>query len=512
MIPSLFVHFTRRDFSGPILPLAHLSADRLSWSAFGGPHQALLSASGDLNALLELASLLRCGVMLRDHQNTPVWWGFVQEVVIFLPEMQIKLSLEHLFNQVTVQYSFLSPDNKLADQYQTSSASHPQSQREFGIKETILHRTCLDESFAEYLRDTFLALHAFPSSELSQRSDHGDVFAQLLCSGWFKSLAWRHYANPEGFYANYGPGPGVFAFGDSTSHRFVGQSFIPSAAVSLKHAFFKLRKQGAPSSSLNARLYSQSGYYPDTLLATSSTVSGADIPGTKYAWFKFTFSTPYLLSSGEPYWIVLNPLALDPDNYFYVKTDENMCFSQTLRFARYLDQTLSAWITLPSETDPGSNPDLIFRLVCVSDTGAQLAAIAAAGGQFFQKITSLTSGVQTSPYRNQSDDCLKEIQSLMNLGTANKRLILSTVSPQRFLKFYEQPDPNDADIFIDAHARFYTKAHVPLPTYLPPVGRFARLASTTRFSLPWDRNRLPACFIERADYYPRTGRVVVRSM
>jgi hypothetical protein len=178
---------------------------------------------------------------------------------------------------------------------------------------------------------------------------------------------------------------------------------------------------------------------------------------------------------------------------------------------RYYNQSSGTWLPIPSETDPGSKPDLVFRFVCLSDTGSQLFDIASAGDQFFEKIIGLTTGVQSSPFRNNGFDCLKEIETLMKVGTSNKRWVLASVTPERFLKFYEQPDTDEADIYIDSKSRFFTKHQVQLPSYLPPVGRFARLAATTRVSLPWDRNRLPACFIAYVEYFPQTGTVSVRN-
>jgi len=506
------VNFSRRDFSGPVLPAVSLTPDRLSWSAFGGPHQASFSARDAFQNLLDLASLLRCGVMVRDHQNTPVWWGFVDQVIIFLEEVQVKVSLDALFNQVKVVYSFLSPDNKLADQFETDWAVNLQSQREFGIKATILRRTNLDDHFAASLRDTFLSLHAFPTSELSQRSQSGYVRADIHCSGWFKTLAWQNYQNQEGFYANYGPGPGVFAFGDSPAQRLVAQSFIPGADVALKYAYFRLRAEGSPTTSLTAQVRENDSWRPGAVLSESSPVSGASLPGLKYAWFRFAWQTPFQLSAGVRYWITLDPGDVDPVNYFYIKTDENMNYRQLWQFGRYYNQSTDTWLLIPSITAPDSRPDLIFRLVCVSDTGDQIVDIASSCNQFFEKVLSFSTGVLSSPYRINGVDGLKEIQDLMNLGTSRQRLVLAKVTPERHLIFYEQPDPDQPDIYIDAHSRFFTKQCVPIPSYLPPVGRFARLAATTRFNLPWDRNRLPACFILRADYFPQTGRVVVKSL
>ena len=505
-----YISFTRRDFSGPVMPVVDLEPERLTWSAFGGADWALINARGPVQNLLELASLLRCGVEVVDQQSTPVWWGFVDEVTIFLARVQVRVTLDNFFNQVRVRYSFISPDNKLADQLETSSAANAQSQREFGVKETVLYRTDLDEDFAESLRDTFLSLHAWPTSELSQRAEPGQVHAELHCSGWFKTLAWQSYQNLDGFYANYGPGPGVFAFGDSVNHRYAGQSFTPGVNCDLKYAYFRIRKEGSPATNLTARLHQDSGGYPQSVIATSETVSAASISREGYEWMKFTWSTPYTLTGGQRYWISLNPGGVNAANYYILKIDENM--NLVGQGGKYYDQSASTWNKLPSITAPGSRPDVYFRVVCLSDTGEQLAAIAGEGGQFLTKITSLTTGVMASAYRNNGHDCYEEILSLMRLGTSNQRLVLAGVTPGRHLQFYEQPDPEEADLYMDGESRFFTKTCAPFPSYHPPVGRWVRLAAVTDIRLPWDRNRLPACFIAGAAYFPRDRRVVVKAV
>lgn len=506
------ISFTRRDFSGPIIPAVSLQPERLTWSAFGGPEQADLTARGTVQNLLELASLLRCGVQVADRYGEPVWWGYVDQVTIFLEHVQVSVSLENQFNRVRVQYSFISPDNRLADQDETDPADNPQSQLEFGIKETVLKRTDIDHNFADSLRDTFLSLNAWPVSELSQRSSPGQVYASLHCSGWFKTLAWRSYENSDGFYANYGPGPGVAPLGDTAAHRFVAQSFTPGVDCDLKYAFFQIRKQGSPATSVTITLHADNAGVPaSAVLATSYSRSAGLFSISKYTWQKFVWATPYTLTAGQKYWVRLNAGVLDTSNYICVKMDENMGFEQVGHYGKVYSSSTSAWGYLPSITEPGSRPDLIFRFVCRSDTGDQLAAIATAGGQFFEKITSLETGIQASPYRMNGCDCLKEIETLLNLGTSNKRLVLARITPERHLAFYEQPDPDEADLYMDGQSRFFTKTCAPLPPYLPPVGRFVRLAAVTDIRMPWDRNRMPACFIASAEYFPGDGRVVVKS-
>lgn len=496
----------RRDFSGPIILDLPVQPENLTWTAFGGPERAELRITGPAGKLMDLTGLLRCGVTVRDMQGEPVWWGYVEEVEVALEDVEIRVSLADLTNKVSVQYDFMSPDNRAGDRSLTDAADDLRSQAEYGVKECLLLKHNIDDDQAAAWRDTWLRQHAWPISHLGQRVDPGENQARLFCSGWFKTLAWRPYRHGEGFYANYGPGPGAFAFGNSNNSTYVGQSFVPGTDSGLRVAYFLLRNVGGATRTLTARLHMDNGGIPGTVIATSDPLSPVGLPDQSYAWAKFTFAAPCPLTGGSQYWVTLDPNGVNGAAYFMLRLDENMNFAGGE--GRYYDQTVGVWNFLP----PGDKPDTIFRFVFVSETSEQLLGIAAVGGQFFQRITAEPTGICTSPYRMAGLNCLTEIETLLKLGTHNQRLVLAKVSPDRHLRFYEQPDPEEVDVYLDHHSRFYTAEGVPLKPWFPPIGRFARLSGSNRVNLPWDKYRLPACFISGAEYNPVTGQLRIRTL
>jgi len=497
------VDFSTRDFSAPILTGLNLVPLQLKWSVNGGPECAQLQLTGGGDQLIEACRLLRCPVMICDITGTPVWWGYVEEVIVYLDGAQIKVSLEPLFNKVSLRYSFISPNAVLSDLLTTTVAENGASQAEYGIKEITLQRFGVDDDFALNLRDTFLSAAAWPGSALSQNLTGKHARVILKCAGWFKTLAWQHYQNLEGFYANAGSGPGVFNFAQSSAYRYPSQVFTPGASGALKYAYFQLRGVGNPSRNLNAQLRDAGG----SLLATSEAVSGSTLSGLSYRWEKFIFSSPYTLAGGTTYMIGVTGNTTDAVRYFAIRSDENQSYLNG--YAKYW--TGSTWLYLPSVTNPGGAPDLIFRAVCISDTGSQILSIANAGDQFFTRITAPSSNVLTCPHRDNGEDCLKEIQSLMTLGTSNHRRILARVTPERQLEFYEQPDPETPSVYMDGRGQFWTFQGTPLKAYFPPVGQFARYSGSGRIILPFDKARIPACFIEGASYNPQTGRLRIQS-
>ena len=497
------VQFSTRDFSVPVLIGLQAEPIRLDWSAYGGPERALIRMTGDEGELIDLPRLLRSPVMINDRAGSPVWWGYVEEVDIFLDRVRFRVYLDTLYNKVSVRYGFISPDHTSEAVLVTEFANNIRSQAEFGVKEIVLHREGVDDVFSENLRDTFLKAVAWPKTTLSQQSKPGKPHALVRCAGWFKTLSWLPYQNGEGFYANTGSSPGTFTFGQSTSYQNPSQVFTPGASGSLKAAYFQLRGVGDPSRDLNAQLRDASG----ALLAVSEGVSGSTLSNISYRWVKFSFTAPYNLAAGTSYMIGVTGNTPDPARYFAIRTDENQGYENG--FGRYYNG--ASWGNLPSITNPGGAPDLLFRALCITDTGAQISAIANAGNQFFTRITTPDTEVLICPFRDNGFDCLKEIKALMALGTTRQRKLFARVLPERQLDFYEQPDPDSPSVYLSARGQFFTCQGTALREYFPPVGQFACYSGSSRIMLPFDKHRVPVCFIERASYWPKTGKVVINS-
>jgi len=499
---SYSVRIEEPDFSNPIIGNYKTEPIYFSWSAFGGPQVSHLKLTGSLRSLIASLRLLRSPVTVYADTTSPVWWGYVREVTIYFGELQIIATLDQLFNKVKVQYSFLSPDNHMADQSETAWVENTPSQTLFGIKELIIHRSKIDDDFADNLASTFLDGHAWPGSEFSQSHlDDPTAYAVVKCAGWFETLNWKYYENLTNFYANYGPGPGTFEFSIPTA-RIPSQLFRANANGYLKYVYFQLRKIGSPTRNLYATLRDSTG----TVIATSDTFASAALDTDSYTWVKFTFSTPQLLTSGTYYLLGVMAGTTDAANYFGIKTDENQGYPGG--YARYYNA--GTWYDIPSITHPGRRCDLIFRAVLVSDTGDQINAIATAGDQFFSKIVTPTTGLLTSPYRANGYSCYREILDLLKLGTGS-RLVLAKVDHRRQLEFYEQPDPQTPTAFLDDDCIFYDAYGQPLKPHNPPVGQFAAYRGSADLLLPFDSPKSPPAFIGLVEYWPETGGVKIHS-
>jgi hypothetical protein len=388
---TLSVTILNRDFTTPPIKPYDFKVDKLTWNAAGGCDQGFFSTLASSDRLLEFSSLLRCPVSVADETWEPCWHGYIDQVTITFDNVKFTMELNQLFNRVQVRFSFISPDRRYSDIYQTAFKDNVLSQETYGIRENILYRRNIDDQFALDLRNTFLNSNSFPLLQFSPSKsseaalDKQQTKITLRCAGWFSTLDWRYHSNFDYYYANHGPGPGSQAFGDGTT-SLVGQSFIPGVSLvpgttlSIKYAYVVLRKVGTPLSGMTALIYSDSGGNPNAILATSGIFAGSTLSSTSYTWTMFTFATPVSLSAGTRYWLVINPNTSSATNHYQLRVDENASFQQTGARAK---RFTSSWGLIPNVSTPGSHSHLYFRAVCIEDTGITLKNIAAAGNQFF---------------------------------------------------------------------------------------------------------------------------------
>lgn len=94
--------------------------------------------------------------------------------------------------------------------------------------------------------------------------------------------------------------------GDSTTLH-LGSSFTAAASYSVSKATVRLQKTGAPSFTMVARIYSDTGGSgPGTQIGADSveTLSATTVTAS-YANYDFTWSSPIALTNGTRYWLVM---------------------------------------------------------------------------------------------------------------------------------------------------------------------------------------------------------------
>lgn len=499
------VDFRNRANTIPVITGCTAEPEILSWCTEGGPESARITLRGSENNLFKCLSLLRCHTMISAANGEDVWWGYVEKVTLFQGQSKFEISLEELYNKVKVIYSFPSPEGLSAEKQETSIAESSYSQSEYGQREKTIRQFNIDDDTAENLRDTFLEGHFWPRAVLEENHSSKENRVEIECAGWFKTFGWLDYECLEGYIQNNGPGPGSFLFGDGAGHQYPGQQFMAKGTHALKTVFFMLKKVGSPTQNITVRLTSDSAGNPNAVLATSDAYPAASLSANGFEWIRFEFSTPYTLTDGTPYWLIIDQNGISGSHYFSIRVDENMNFLDGE--GKYFNG--ANWVNFTNSTHPHGNPDLYFRAVCVQDTGTQLYNIANTGNQFYEKIIANLSGIATSPYALSGASCLSRIRKLMQIGTENQRPLIAVSTKENHLYFYEQPEKSQPTTYLTAQGKFITAKGIERKPYNPPVGEWVGFGSTNLQHSPFDVQWVPLSFIHRAALDCRTGHLKI---
>lgn len=124
------------------------------------------------------------------------------------------------------------------------------------------------------------------------------------------------------------------------------------------------------------------------------------------------------------------------------------------------------------------------------------------GTEFFSGVDVIdTTGVYPPEYQNGDANAKEIISRLLEYGTANDRRLLAYVTPERYLRVYEQPDPLVLDLVLTTRGSVEDRMGTELTSSSPPVGRWASITE----ALPWHSagkfvSGIDAVFIESAEW------------
>ncbi len=469
---SFEVIFYARDLTHLISqPPVRLQVERLRWSAFGGAASAVVHASGSPVALADLTNWLRCPLSIHNDLGQLVWWGYLNEVSLGRAGGVVHTSLEEMANRVAVAYTSLAPADQGGESQMTAWAEDPLSQARYGVKERVIRRGNIDESFALQLRDHSLAQQKQPPVSLApgvmQSLPVGQ--ARLDCRGWMHTLSWRSFQTSAGLISNASSQQGTQALGDASNHQELAQSFVPSADIALGSVDLRIRREGSPTDNLVLSIQADSSGVPSGTSLGSVSIGGASLAEESYPWVRFSFNTPVSLSANARYWLVIGRSgALSTANYYQLGVDERLSYTPG-RFKIY-DQGSGVWLgRVP-------NTDLLFKAFGARETTLQLADIYQTGNQFFTGFDArVASGVFTPPFESGADTCLDVFERLLQLGTTNQRLLTAWVSAERRLVVQEQAKVGVCDHWLDENGAYYDHLGNRLMSGVLPVGEWVRL-------------------------------------
>ena len=487
----------RRDFSAlAVQPGVEFKVERYSRNVIGGPKRATISATGDYAELWNLLNHFRAPVEIYTDRGERVWWGYISAVE---PDVNVGFGadLATMYNRIAVGYTNQNV------RFTTQWSENADSVSAYGQKEILLSKTDSNLADALALRDTALAERATPSSPL-KFSGSGSPKATITCSGWLETLDWKYYTNLTGKESYEITGSGGREIGED-DRPILAQSFQIAATTAWNATSIWIRpwKQGdtIPTDNLVVSLCSDAAGVPGTVLASGS-LAAADI-GLQAEWLEVVLSAAVTLNPATTYWIKINRSgAVAESNYFMVDTNFNAGYE---RGAILLYNTnLAAWT---SESLWG---DLLFQIIGNTETSGQIGTLITNCGQFFGgTILEAASGINANPYRDGDTGALYELLKILAVGTSNKRRLLCEVTPNRYLRVYEEPaKPTVAaqSYALDRSRQLMTQYLTPINPELCTVGVWCHLVdvipATVDFSLVADPSLF---FIDEAEYDMASG-------
>lgn len=252
--------------------------------------------------------------------------------------------------------------------------------------------------------------------------------------------------------------------------------------------------EGSPADDLRVRLYTDSSGAPGSLLATG-TFTG--VPSGA-AWLTFELDSEVSLSLATTYHLQVDRTgAPDATNYFVIGVDEG------LHYASYVMKVWngSAWVRRAEDAD------LAFIIGGVEETTTQIET-ALASAEFITDVDIKdASGIATSPYRNGDQRLLDVVRELLKAGVSGGARLLATVTKDRIVRLYQEPDKADYAYLINRRGQLATRTNGPVDLQKCPVAEWVR-----RTDIPGEANTerlvdLSKFFIQAASFDVANGYV-----
>jgi hypothetical protein len=175
-----------------------LTITPLSWSANdrGGCYQAEFKAEGSAESVASLTGWLGDRIEIYNEFGQMVWWGDVWDIEITLDHIEVRLSLDNVYNRVQIIYPAVLPDGTEISK-RSLWAEDGNSVTRYGRRE-LLHSlsSTMGPAFAS-VREQLLAKFSYPGPIVSSRRDAG-FSARLIGQGtWYKASS-IYFANAKG--------------------------------------------------------------------------------------------------------------------------------------------------------------------------------------------------------------------------------------------------------------------------------------------------------------------------
>ncbi len=193
---------------------------------------------------------------------------------------------------------------------------------------------------------------------------------------------------------------------NATTRRDVAQKFTPTSTTALTRVSVYLKKTGSPSN-ITVRIVTDNAGSPSkTLVGGTGTISSSGVT-TSYGWIDATFSANPNLTSGTPYWLILDTSS-STSNYYSWATDSNdSCSNGSGKYS-------SDWSANPNPTWNAISKDMNFKTYYGGQT-TTLSGVSVGGDGRAPNMTSCSIGGDA--YYGSTNTC--SVSGTSNSGTAD---------------------------------------------------------------------------------------------
>lgn len=498
----MYLRFDARDFSRAIAFNSYqFGLDWLTWNVEGGPEAGEARVAGDMQNLMLLPQMLRCGVNVSDENGWPAWWGYVHEVEVHLDGLVYLATLDDMANRVAVRYRAFDPAGGEGGGWESQtiwfdSVESVRSINQYGYKELIDDIGEGNAEDAKLRAVALLAVRYTPQTRVTPGDRLSAPYGIVRMRGWFETLGWRYWSEARGYVGN-GQQTGInFIWGQSSSFQREMQSWYVagSSPWEVYGVRMPLWKVGAPADNVIVELCDDSSGTPGTVRA-SVTIAASTLKRDAGTWVEAIFTTPYTVTNGIYYVIQLRRSgSVDAANYFTIRADADALIDGTMK-----SYTGSGWTT--------HTGDFVIDIFGQEESTTQMANVANGDpGQFLNGAYILNaSGVKISLYQIGKKTGLEMVKDLLAAGDSNGGPMEARVTHDRYLAIRQRPVSTTPELVIVAGGEVRYRTGQRLSGSDSPVGRWARIEPLQ--SVGGDLGAPGLVYITRAEW--RNGSVRV---
>jgi len=168
---------------------SYTTVNDITWGMRGGPLSVSLNISKGLNPD-KLLSLLTQHVTVYNNHAFDIWHGYVHEISAVIGQTSVTLSMDNVYNRVSVMYTYNDGNTNI--QAQTTWNEAWDSIEIYGAKEFITTLSDTTPSMADVQRDIILATHMNPMPVFGDGQE-----VVVTCYGYWKTLEWQYYGKDD---------------------------------------------------------------------------------------------------------------------------------------------------------------------------------------------------------------------------------------------------------------------------------------------------------------------------